>query len=129
MSYQIARRRGLKVQNVGWRPMGAAMFNRILAGSAIGTPVCRDVLARGRHALGLLSVLLTLMLSALPSGVRAQALWFEANIPPAMRGVPYDVQLTPKWGTGTGYVFSATFLPPGINLSPSGRLTGTVTSL
>ncbi|MNS21488.1 IPT/TIG domain protein [compost metagenome] len=95
----------------------------------MGTPVCRDVLARGRHALGLLSVLLALVLSALPSGVRAQALWFETNIPPAMRGVPYDVQLTPKWGTGTGYVFSATFLPPGINLSPSGRLTGTVTSL
>ena len=95
----------------------------------MGTPVCRDVLARGRHALGLLSVLLTLMLSALPSGVRAQVLWFEANIPPAMKDVPYDVQLAPRGGTGTGYAFSATFLPPGISLSPSGRLTGTVTSL
>ncbi|MBX3475101.1 MAG: putative Ig domain-containing protein [Planctomycetes bacterium] len=51
-------------------------------------------------------------------------------IPPATEGGVYSQQLTPKGGSGTGYNFAVTAggLPPGMNLSSSGLLSGTPTS-
>ncbi len=50
------------------------------------------------------------------------------NLPVATVGDAYGQQLTASGGSGAGYTFTATGLPPGLSLSTSGLLSGTPTT-
>jgi hypothetical protein len=50
-----------------------------------------------------------------------------ATLPTATVGATYGQQLTASGGSGSGYTFSATGLPPGLTLTPAGFLNGTPT--
>jgi len=50
------------------------------------------------------------------------------ELPAPVAGRPYSRQLVGSGGSGSGYTFTATGLPPGLSISPDGLITGTPTT-
>jgi hypothetical protein len=51
-----------------------------------------------------------------------------STLPPTLQGASYSATLAATGGTGTGYRFASTGLPPGLSLSTAGVISGTPTA-